>query len=362
VLFNAIHSPYIKWVIDKMTIELIDRMLNGPGVWFGPKIQNDTSWIMHLNKDNINEIDSALFSVKEARLKIPFSAKDFCLPNLSKKIDKVVDFIKNDKGITIIRGLPREKYSDNDCELIYWGIGINIGNPVSQNSRGHLLGHVRDEGRSIDDPTARPYQTSSKMDFHCDLMPVDILGLFCSRAAQSGGESYVVSAETVHNVILEEKPEYLEALYQPYNIDWADEEPEGADPWYTMPMFSSVNGEITSRITSRRFIQMVTRHGKHLAASKVQIDAVEFAQKVSQRPELRLSMTLKEGDMQFLSNHRTLHARSAFEDKNTADQQRHLLRMWISLDDNKRRPLSHLLDERYSWVKKGGIPKKSKSV
>ena len=57
MLFNAIHSPYIKWVIDKMTIELIDRMLNGPGVWFGPKIQNDTSWIMHLNKDDINEID-----------------------------------------------------------------------------------------------------------------------------------------------------------------------------------------------------------------------------------------------------------------------------------------------------------------
>jgi hypothetical protein len=344
-----------------MTIELIDHMLTGPGVWFGPKIQNDSSWVMCLDQEDISEIESALLSVKTANLKIPFAAKEFCLPNLSKKIDRVVDFIKNDKGLTIIRGLPREKYSDNDCELIYWGIGINIGNPVSQNSRGHLLGHVRDEGRSINDPTARPYQTSSKMDFHCDLMPVDILGLFCSRAAKSGGESFIVSAETVHNVILHEKPEFLEALYQPYNIDWADEEPAGTPPWYTMPMFSSVNGVITSRITSRRFIQMVTRHGKHLAASKIQIDAIEFAQQVSQRPELRLSMMLKEGDMQFLSNHRTLHARSAFENTSGADKQRHLLRMWIGLDDQKRRPLSPLLDERYSWVIKGGIPTKSGS-
>jgi hypothetical protein len=32
--------------------------------------------------------------------------------------------------------------------------------------------------------------------------------------------------------------------------------------------------------------------------------------------------------------------------------------MWIGLKDKERRPLSHLLDERYNWVRKGGIPKK----
>jgi hypothetical protein len=125
-----------------------------------------------------------------------------------------------------------------------------------------------------------------------------------------------------------------------------------------MPMFSAHDGKMSSRITSRRFVQMVTRHGEHLAASPLQLEAIDFAQQTAQRPELRLSMRMEEGDMQFLNNLTTLHARSGFEDNDDPDRKRHLLRMWIALDDAKRRPLSPLLDERYSWVKRGGIPQK----
>lgn len=341
-----------------MTIEMVTEELTGPGVWLGPDIQDDPSWIMHLDGDDVAEIDAALAGIKAAGLSIPFPASAFPLQNMTQKIDTLIDAISNGKGFMLVRGLPRERYSDEDCEIIYWGLGVHIGTPISQNRRGHVLGHVRDEGRSIDDPSARPYQTASKMDFHCDLMPVDVLALFCARAAKSGGESYVVSAQAVHNVLLAERPDYLEALYQPFNIDWADEQPDGNQPWYTMPMFSVCDGKITSRITSRRFIQMVTRHGDQLAASQVQLDAIEFAQQVAQRPELRLAMTLAEGDMQFLNNHLTLHARSAFVNTDAPDRQRHLLRMWVGLDDAKRRPLSPLLDERYSWVERGGIPQK----
>lgn len=341
-----------------MTLEMITEELTGPGVWNGPDIQDDQSWIMRLDGDDVAEIDAALAAVKAAGLAVPFPASAFPLPNFAKKIDVLVDFLSNDKGLTLVRGLPRERYSDEDCELIYWGIGSHIGNPVSQNSRGHILGHVRDEGRDINDPSARPYQTASKMDFHCDLMPVDVLGLFCMRSAKSGGESYVVSAQTVHNVILAERPDYLEALYSQFHIDWSNEQPQGEQPWYTMPMFSAHDGKMSSRITSRRFVQMVTRHGEHLAASPLQLEAIDFAQQTAQRPELRLSMRMEDGDMQFLNNLTTLHARSGFEDNDDPDRKRHLLRMWIALDDAKRRPLSPLLDERYSWVKRGGIPQK----
>lgn len=341
-----------------MTIEMITEELTGPGVWLGPDIQNDQSWIMDLDGDDVAEIEAALAAVKATGLTIPFPASAFPLPNFTQKLDAIVDAVSNNRGLMWVRGLPRERYSDADCEIIYWGIGMHIGTPVSQNGRGHTLGHVRDEGRSIDDPSARPYQTASKMDFHCDLMPVDVLGLFCVRAAKAGGESYIVSARAVHNVILSERPDYLEALYQPLNIDWAGEELPGTQPWYTMPMFSAVNGDLTSRLTSRRFVQMVTRHGDQLAANPIALEAIEFAQKVAQRPELRLSMTMAEGDMQFLSNHTTLHARSAFEDNSGADHPRHLLRMWIALDESRRRELSPLLAERYSWVQRGGIPQK----
>jgi hypothetical protein len=62
--------------------------------------------------------------------------------------------------------------------------------------------------------------------------------------------------------------------------------------------------------------------------------------------------------MQFLNNLTTLHARSGYEDYDETARKRHLLRMWIALDDARRRPLAPLLDERYDWVERGGIPKK----
>ncbi len=341
-----------------MPIEAITEVIGGPGVWTGSELQDDPTWIMDLDDDDIAEIDAALAAVKASGLSIPFPASAFPLPTFAKKIDDIIDRVVNGKGLTLVRGLPLERYGEADCELIYWGIGIHIGTPVSQNSRGHVLGHVRDEGRVLSDPNARPYQTASKMDFHCDLLPVDMLGLFCVRPAKSGGESYIVSAQTVHNVIRQERPDYLEALYQPFNLDWRGEEPKGAPPWYTMPMFSVRDGKVTSRITARQFIHSVTRHGETLAASRLQLEAIDFTQEVARRPELRLNMTLEAGDMQFLNNLTTLHGRSGFEDHDETERKRHLLRMWIALDEARRRPLAALLDERYGWVERGGIPKK----
>ncbi len=341
-----------------MPIEMMTEIISGPSVWTGPELQDDLNWIMDLDDNDVAEIDAALAAVKASGLSIPFAASAFPLPTFAKKIDHIVDRVANGKGLTLVRGLARERYSDADCELIYWGIGIHIGTPVSQNARGHVLGHVRDEGRVLSDSNVRPYQTASKMDFHCDLLPVEILGLFCLRPAKSGGESYIVSAFTVHNVILEERPDYLEALYQPFNLDWHGEEPEGAQQWYTMPMFSAQDGKVTSRITSRRFVHSVTRHSENLAASRLQLEAIDFAQEVARRPKLRLSMTFEAGDMQFLNNLTTLHGRSGFEDYDEPQRKRHLLRMWIALNEARRRPLAPLLDERYGWVERGGIPKK----
>ncbi len=62
--------------------------------------------------------------------------------------------------------------------------------------------------------------------------------------------------------------------------------------------------------------------------------------------------------MQFINNHTTLHGRSPFEDWDMPDRRRLLLRLWIAVEDSLRRPLSPLLDERYHWVRIGGIPKR----
>src|SRR3546814_4686105 len=86
-------------------------------------------------------------------------------------------------------------------------------------------------------------------------------------------------------------------------------------------------------------------------------EAFELAQDIAHRPEVRLSMNFQQGDIQLINNHTTLHGRSEYEDHDEPERKRHLLRLWIALPDDVRRPLSPRLDERYRFVVEGGIPR-----
>lgn len=332
--------------------------ITGPGAWFGAELQQESSWIHRLDARAIEEIDYALARVKGAGARIPFAADLFPLPQLAAVLDGILEEVENGRGLALLRGIPRDRYTDEDCELLYWGLCAHLGRPVSQNARGHLLGHVRDEGRTIADPGVRLYQTNRRMDFHTDMLPVDVLGLFCLRAAKSGGESRVVSALTVHNVLNEERPDLLEALYGMFHVDWRGEEPAGERPWFAIPMFSACDGKVTSRICNRAYFESAARFGDEHRLGAVQREALDAAQEIANRPALMLSMDFQEGDIQLLNNHMTLHARTAYEDYDEPARQRHLLRMWIAVPDARRRPLSDALADRYRWVEKGGIPLK----
>ncbi len=72
--------------------------------------------------------------------------------------------------------------------------------------------------------------------------------------------------------------------------------------------------------------------------------------------EIRLDMALEPGDMQFLHNHQTLHARTGYEDYPEPERKRHLLRLWLSPPNG--RPLPPVFEERYGNIevgKRGGI-------
>lgn len=333
-------------------------VLEGPGAWKGEELAttDESGFIFLINDRHIREIDQALRTVKERKLSIPYSRADFPLESLEEFLDTVPDKLENGHGFILIRGLPRDKYSVHDCELIYWGIGVHLGRPVSQNSRGHLMGHVRDEGKMADDPNARLYQTTAKMDFHCDQLPVDVLGLFCVRTAKSGGESALVSVPTIHNIMQNERPDLLKALYQIYYVDWRDDQPTGEQPWYEMPMLSYFDGKLTARVTSRQYCETATRFGSHLAMSDTQREAIDYLQEIANRPGIRFDMRFEDGDMQFINNHMLMHGRNDFVDFDDPDLKRHLLRMWIAYPPARRRNFAPALKQRVEIVDNGGIP------
>jgi alpha-ketoglutarate-dependent taurine dioxygenase len=58
---------------------------------------------------------------------------------------------------------------------------------------------------------------------------------------------------------------------------------------------------------------------------------IDLYEEIASRPDLRLDMALRPGDIQWLSNHTILHARSAYRDAADPDERRHLLRLWLSI-------------------------------
>ena len=317
------------------------------------------SWVHHFDAAALAEIAAALAHAKRTGARIPFGQEAFPLPRLAGEMEKILNDVEHGQGFKLLRGIPRSSYSDEDCELLYWGFGMHLGKPISQNARGHLLGHVRDEGRTQADPNARAYQTSQRMDFHTDMLPMDLLGLFCLRTAKHGGASKITSALTIHNVLHEERPDLLEALYGDFHIDWRGEAPAGEKGFFTLPMFSECDGKVTARINSLPYYESAARHGTdgaQYAPTAIQREALLKVQEIANRPELMLTMDFQEGDIQLVNNHTMLHAREAYEDFPEPGHERHLLRMWIAVDDAKRRPLADALTARYRWVQRGGIP------
>ena len=64
---------------------------------------------------------------------------------------------------------------------------------------------------------------------------------------------------------------------------------------------------------------------------KAASELLDLYDQICATPEFHLDMWLQRGDMQFISNHTTLHARTGYEDWPERNRKRHLLRLWLSL-------------------------------
>jgi hypothetical protein len=142
------------------------------------------------------------------------------------------------------------------------------------------------------------------------------------------------------------RPDLMKVLAKPMYWDRRTEVPEGKDPWYVMPVFNYHEGWFSCRY-SRQYIDSTQRFEQVPRFTPAQIEAMDLMDTLL--AELKLEMRFERGDLQFLLNHVTLHGRTAFEDWPEPERRRHLLRLWLSIDDE--RPIPPVLAERVQ----GGI-------
>src|SRR5436309_2103525 len=164
-------------VADHLPPEIKDS-----SVWYGPELQARTDWIECLSKSEIAEVEMAVERLEGSSLELTsITSDDFPLPTLAPRLHHLLGEVLNGWGFVLIRSLPVERWSKRQAAIAFLGIGVHLGNLRMQNADGHLLGHVRDLGRSSEDPNTRIYQTSERQTFHTD--SCDVVGLLCLRPA-----------------------------------------------------------------------------------------------------------------------------------------------------------------------------------
>ena len=173
-----------------------DGPIEGPGVWYGSDIEDRDDWAYPLSEAEQNEVVAAMRDAKARGLAIGDIAKaDFPLPTLGRKIEELRREVNDGRGFVLLRGFPVEGFSFEEAAMMYWGLGTYLGSARSQNTRGHLLGHVTDLGDAFENKSDRGYLTKRHLEFHCD--SVDVVALLCLRQAKVGGLSTIVSSSNL---------------------------------------------------------------------------------------------------------------------------------------------------------------------
>jgi len=311
-------------------------------------------WLIHLTPTQISELeDAAARYLSLGRDVGEITADAFPLPTFASDLNELSKTLLHGIGFEVLRGLPTMTYTQETAATIFCGIGAHLGRARSQNAAGHILGHVRNTGADANDPTTRIYQTAERQTFHTD--SADVVGLLCLREAQIGGMSLLVSAETIANRMADTRPDLLALLFEPIATDRRGEVPEGAEPFMLIPVLSWHAGHLTV-FYQRQYIESAQRFDDAPRLTPAHIEALDLFDALANDPDLHLSMQLQPGDMQFVYNHSQLHDRTGFTDWPNPAQRRHLLRLWLSMPDD--RPLPEIFTQRYGSIdigNRGGI-------
>ena len=313
------------------------RPITGPSAWVRSDFATPSAWNCQLAPQTLQELDHAIRVIRDKGKTLKSVAReDFPLRAFLPDARRIREEIKSGRGFVVLKGLPVYEYTEHEAAMIYWGIGTHLGSTLPQNVQGDRIYSVRDEGYKI----AQDYgavgvrfsKTTEGLHFHTDSAPAlmgntpDIVALLALKTAKTGGASALVSAHTIHNLMLRERPDYLERLYRPYHFDRRAELRPGEPSTLFAPVFSDDGG------LKVRYFRFYIPKGHELVGSPLSpndIEPLDYFESVMNRPELQVTFEMEPGDMQFVSNTFVLHSRTAFEDYAEPERRRHLMRLWL---------------------------------
>lgn len=272
-----------------------------------------------LSPDIIDPINHAVSQAQQNGLTAAtVEQEDFRIAGFAADVPSLRELLDTGPGFVILQNLPFRRYlDDNDaCEVIAWGIANYFGRPVRQGiSSDRRLFSVTDQGAANTDPTrigASAKRSAMHTDNGClEPRPPCYIALACIAAADSGGESRLITARTLFSTISRERPDLLPLYFDNYAFRspqmhvW----PSGK-PYVHKPIFEISHGELRVH-----YARVMIEPGMELAGTPLtdqQREALDYFDSLLEREELCFQTLLQTGDMLITNNLVLLHGREAF--------------------------------------------------
>lgn len=319
--------------------------IDHPSAWTNRSLGGKQGLIYALASRHLDAFDEILARTADTK-PLEVTRDQFQHPALDGMLADLREILLTGRGTVVVSGIARDRYTDEQLERIYWGIGLHLGVPASQSYRGDRLGRVTQTAVGRDNPVDRGYKGSGELIPHTD-NNVGIVGLMCVQKAGEGGYTLLASSAAIHNEILATRPDLLDTLYEGYYMT-SQEATLSANPHNDLkiPVFSYVEGHL-SCLFNRGFYERAHRARGDMPAAFD--EATGLVLDIARRPDIQVRFILEPGEIMLINNYTALHARTPFTD--TPGSKRCLLRLWLTVPNG--RPLGEAYRLKAAGYKPG---------
>ncbi len=307
-----------------------------PAAWTPEDLEADRRWIVELDDTARRDLIRAVRTAADPEKgRFDYHRAGFDFGSATAPLSRAFAEATQQRGIALVRGLPRADVSETEFSLLTWAIGLHFGVARPQGRATQYLSGVRDVGVEYRSSGGRGYSSSAELDFHID--GVDVVVLSCFNRAVSGGMSMVSSSLTAHNRLVREQPDMAELLYEPFFFSRQTEEAPDEAPFYANPVFDTLDGRFFGKWNRNRINSAQNIDGVPPLTTR-QREAMDAMDAMLRRPEVMFTTFLQPGDMQILSNFTALHSRTDFVDHESSELKRLLFRLWLTPPDAPQLP------------------------
>jgi alpha-ketoglutarate-dependent taurine dioxygenase len=310
---------------------MLQAAITGTSAWKASDL-SPADWTIRLDDAALAELRAVLASLRHSPVEMfLIDPADYHLEACRAVMARVREQLRHGIRFAVLDRLPLDEMSRDEATKLYWLLSSLIARPVAQKLNGQMLFDVRDTGAKMKPGSGiRPTVTNVDLTYHNDNSyndtPPDYVCLLCLQTAREGGVSRVVSVDTVHNTLLAEHPDLLERLYRPVFYDRHAEHGASEDNVFQASVFE-YSGTLKARLALSEI-----RGGYALRGAEIDPPtqaALTAVQDVFNRPDLRVELDFQPGQIQFVNNRATGHARTEFHDHDEPDRRRHLVRLWL---------------------------------